>query len=121
MTGTTTETIHRLQDGLILDCGAGRRPIYYSNVVNFEIVAYDTTDVRGVGESLPFETDSFDAVFSFAVLEHVKDPFRCASEICRVLKPGDPAMRRPVSPAIAWLPASLLQHVLSRHPIVIRQ
>ena len=86
--GPATETIHRLQDGLILDCGAGRRPIYYSNVVNFEIVAYDTTDVRGVGESLPFETDSFDAVFSFAVLEHVKDPFRCASEICRVLKPG---------------------------------
>jgi SAM-dependent methyltransferase len=82
------EAIERLRDGLILDCGSGRRSVYYSNVVNFEIVDYDTTDVRGVGEYLPFRTSSFDAVFSFAVLEHVKDPFRCASEICRVLKPG---------------------------------
>jgi SAM-dependent methyltransferase len=30
----------------------------------------------------------FDAVFSFAVLEHVSDPFKCAAEIIRVLKPG---------------------------------
>ena len=32
----------------------------------------------------------FDAVLSFAVLEHVKDPFACATELCRVLKPGAP-------------------------------
>jgi SAM-dependent methyltransferase len=51
-------------------------------------VAYDTTDVRGVGERLPFKDASFDAVFSLAVLEHVKDPFQCAREIVRVLKPG---------------------------------
>ena len=75
-------------DGLVLDCGAGRRDIYYSNVVNFEIVDYDTTDVLGVGEALPFKDDSFDAVLSIAVLEHVRDPFQCAREIARVLKPG---------------------------------
>jgi SAM-dependent methyltransferase len=73
---------------LILDCGAGRRPIYYDNVVNYEIVDYDTTDVVGVGEYLPFKDESFDAVLSHAVLEHVRDPFRCAEEIARVLKPG---------------------------------
>ena len=82
------EIIARYDDGLILDCGAGCRAIYFDNVVNFEIVAYETTDVRGVGEVLPFKDDSFDAVFSIAVLEHVKDPFRCAREIARVLKPG---------------------------------
>lgn len=75
-------------DGLILDCGAGKRPVYYDNVLNFEIVDYDTTDVLGVGEALPFKGNSFDGVISIAVLEHVRDPFKCASEIIRVLKRG---------------------------------
>ncbi|MBC8205663.1 MAG: class I SAM-dependent methyltransferase [Kiritimatiellaeota bacterium] len=80
--------IEKYPDGLILDCGAGKRSMYYSNVVNFEIVPYDTTDVLSVGEELPFQDNVFDAVFSLAVLEHVKDPFKCASEIARVMKPG---------------------------------
>src|SRR5947209_16436435 len=84
----TTEIINGLPDGLLLDCGAGRRPIYYSNIVNYEIVDYDSTDVIGVGEYLPFKNDTFDAVLSIAVLEHVRNPFRCAAEIKRVLKPG---------------------------------
>jgi len=75
-------------DGLILDCGAGYRPVYYENVVNFEICPYESTDVRGVAERLPFQDNVFDAVFSFAVLEHVRDPFACAREMLRVLKPG---------------------------------
>lgn len=76
------------KDGLLLDCGAGKRPIYYENVVNYEIVNYDTTDVLGVAEELPFKDNSFDAVLSIAVLEHVRDPFKAASEIVRVLKRG---------------------------------
>ena len=80
--------IEEYSDGLILDVGAGKRPVYYSNVVNLEITAYDTTDVLCVGEVLPFCDDSFDAVISVAVLEHVKNPFSCAREIARVLKPG---------------------------------
>jgi SAM-dependent methyltransferase len=86
--GKVLSLIERYADGMILDCGAGRRGTYYDNVVNFEIVDYDTTDVRGVGESLPFADASFDAVVSIAVLEHVRDPFRCAAELVRVLKPG---------------------------------
>jgi SAM-dependent methyltransferase len=76
------------KDGLLLDCGAGRRPVYYENVVNYEIVNYDSTDVIGVAEELPFKDNSFDAVISVAVLEHVRDPFKAASEIMRVLKRG---------------------------------
>jgi SAM-dependent methyltransferase len=78
--------IEKNKDGLVLDCGAGKRPVYFDNVVNFEIVDYETTDVRGVGEVLPFIDGAFDAVLSMAVLEHVKDPFLCAKEISRVLK-----------------------------------
>ncbi len=37
---------------------------------------------------LPFADDSFDAVFSHALLEHLKDPVKAAIEMKRVLKPG---------------------------------
>jgi SAM-dependent methyltransferase len=82
------QLIETHKGGLILDCGAGRRDIYFENVVNYEIVGYDSTDIIGVGEQLPFQSNTFDAVFSIAVLEHVRDPFRCAAEIARVLKRG---------------------------------
>lgn len=75
-------------EGLVLDAGSGLRSDYYPNVINFEIADYATTDVLGVCERLPFRDDSFEAVFSFAVLEHVRDPFQAAREITRVLKPG---------------------------------
>lgn len=84
--GKVTDIISRNE--LVLDCGCGRRPEYFPNVVNYEIVDYDTTDILGVGERLPFRDNSFDAVVSIAVLEHVRDPFACAREISRVLKPG---------------------------------
>lgn len=90
--GYAIDLIAKHERGLVLDCGAGKRPVYFDNVVNFEIVDYDTTDVRGVGEVLPFVDNSFDAVISIAVLEHVTDPFLCAREIARVLKPGGDLM-----------------------------
>jgi len=82
------EMMARHAGGLILDCGAGLRHAYYRDVVNFEIVDYPTTDVLGIGEQLPFVDGTFDAVISIAVLEHVRDPIRCAAEISRVLKKG---------------------------------
>jgi len=75
-------------DKLYIDVGAGFKYLGYENVVNFEIVDYPSTDVLGVGERLPFANDSFDGVFSAVVLEHVKDPFACAREMSRILKPG---------------------------------
>jgi SAM-dependent methyltransferase len=73
---------------LFLDAGAGLKYRNYENVVHFEIVDYPSTDVLGVGEKLPFVNDSFDFVLSAVVLEHVKDPFACAREMVRVLRPG---------------------------------
>jgi SAM-dependent methyltransferase len=82
------DMIKRYPNGLLLDCGAGKRDVYHTNVVNLEIVDYDSTDVIGVGEQLPFKDGTFDGVISIAVLEHVRDPFACAAEMVRVLKPG---------------------------------
>ena len=80
--------INKHKNGLVLDCGAGNKSEYLEQVYNLEIVPYASTDILAVGEYLPFKDDTFDAVLSVAVLEHVRDPFRCAQEILRVLKPG---------------------------------
>ena len=50
---------------------------------NFSI-RYDV----GVGESLPYPDETFDAVVCVDVLEHVADLKKVISEIARVLKPG---------------------------------
>lgn len=78
--------IEKYSDGLILDCGAGKHSADHPTVIYYELVDYPSTDVLGVGESLPFQDETFDAVFSLNVLEHTADPFRCAREISRVLK-----------------------------------
>lgn len=44
--------------------------------------------VEAMGESLPFDTHSFDFVCLYWVLEHVPDPEPILEEIARVLKPG---------------------------------
>jgi SAM-dependent methyltransferase len=89
----TPDALHLIETttskgGWVLDCGAGSRPARMRHVINVEIVDYPSTDVLAVGEALPFADGSFDAILSLAVLEHVRDPFACAREIMRVLKPG---------------------------------
>lgn len=74
--------------GMVLDCGSGYKSDSYPHVVQMEIVDYPNVDVLSVNQRLPFADDSFDAVFSLDVLEHVNDPFLSAGEICRVLRPG---------------------------------
>lgn len=90
--GGIDEVMHAIiaqhADGLILDCGAGLKDRVYPNVINLEIMDYPCTDVRAFNESLPFADATFDAVFTLAVLEHVRDPFAAGREIIRVLKPG---------------------------------
>ena len=82
------ELIERCGDGLVLDAGSGLKRPRYENVVNLEVVAYPSTDVLATGESLPFADGTFDGALSLAVLEHVRDPFRCAAELARVVRPG---------------------------------
>ena len=82
------ELIAGCRDGLVLDAGSGLKAEYLDDVVNLEVADYPTTDVLAIGERLPFADDSFDGVLSLVVLEHVRDPFRSAAEIARVLRPG---------------------------------
>lgn len=82
------QMIEKYKHGLVLDVGAGKRNTYYGNVVNLDINKYESTDVVAVAERLPFWDNVFDAVHSNAMLEHVVDPFLCAKEMVRVLKPG---------------------------------
>ena len=72
----------------ILDAGAGLRKRPQKNVINLEIYDYPSTDILSTGQQLPFADNTFDAVLSIAVLEHVDDPMTCAAELLRVLKPG---------------------------------
>lgn len=44
--------------------------------------------IGAVGESLPFDDQSFDFVTTFQTLEHVADVPRCLAEMVRVLRPG---------------------------------
>ena len=74
---------------LYADIGAGLRDAVYFNCVYLEVYPAVTADiVTAPSCELPFRTGSLDGIGCFAVLEHVKEPWRLASEFSRVLKPG---------------------------------
>jgi GT2 family glycosyltransferase/glycosyltransferase involved in cell wall biosynthesis/SAM-dependent methyltransferase len=82
--------IERAAGGIVLDYGAGnpRQSDYHSNVVFHEFVQYANTDVVSTYDRLPYRDNTFDAVISKAVFEHLARPWEAALEIYRVLKPG---------------------------------
>ncbi len=57
-------------------------------LVETDVAFGDRTGLICDAHDLPFVDGSFDGVIAQAVLEHVIDPFRCVSEIERVLRPG---------------------------------
>jgi SAM-dependent methyltransferase len=95
----------------VLDCGCGpdtitrdiARQIAPGRVIGLDFnadqvaVAMRDAKAQGIGNvefrqgsvyALPFENNRFDAVFSHALLEHLKEPVKAAVELKRVLKPG---------------------------------
>ncbi len=77
----------------VLDLGCGPRdqatPMEY---LGYQYLGVDysgsAADLLADAHALPFKPASFDVVFSYAVLEHLHNPFVAVSEIVRVLKPG---------------------------------
>lgn len=87
--------------GLLLDFGGGNRLVPDNRYVNLDYAALSQPDVVGDGMRLPFADNSFDAVFTNGVMEHLSDPLMGGREIARVLKPGgklqaDMAFMQPV-------------------------
>ena len=102
---------HITDDMSILDCGFGpgtitcdiAEQVPRGKVVGVDVdesqvrVARENTDKRGTRNvefrhgsayELPFQADSFGAVFTHALLEHLSEPARAVEEFRRVLRPG---------------------------------
>ena len=103
-------------EGSILDLGCGSKPYEslfkncskYTGVdieisgPNHEVDKFgknSKVDYFYDGKSLPFEDNSFDAVISFEVFEHIFNIDEVVKEINRVLKPGGKLL---VSMPFAW-------------------
>lgn len=80
--------IERHRTGWVLDCGSGSPSRGFYNVVHLDLFAFPEVDVVTDGQKLPFADETFDAVLSEAVLEHVPDPDAYLREVARVMKPG---------------------------------
>ena|SRR5947209_5158139 len=82
--------------GMLLDLGCGRGDqLEAFRRAGFEAVGVDIHDDRhpsalrvDLDEPLPFESHSFDCVFTKSVVEHLSDPLFVLTEARRVLRPG---------------------------------
>ena len=62
----------------------------------------------GSVESLPFDSNTFDVVYSFRVLQHVRDQMQAIREMARVCKVGGTVL---VVTYNAWSPLNLYKHL----------
>ena len=89
-----SEVSSRLPEGgAVLDLGCGPRDqAACLEFLDFKYVGVDyaneAADFLADAHALPFADASFDCVFSYAVLEHLHNPFLAMHEVSRVLKDG---------------------------------
>ncbi|WHZ24851.1 MAG: hypothetical protein OJF47_003963 [Nitrospira sp.] len=106
--------------GLVLDFGAGHTPrdLLRPHVVYLDAVQYQWTDLVCTRGRLPFRDQTFGAVVSQAVFEHLEDPHLTARELCRILRPGgiihlDTAFMQPLH-GDPWHFFNMTQHGLRK-------
>lgn len=83
--------LHRNFCGRLLDLGCGDGSFYKScqKVEGIEAVGIDIMDgVDFERDKLPYEDNTFDIVFMYSVIEHIKDPSNILPEINRILVKG---------------------------------
>ena len=96
--------------GVCLDVGCGSMPYkqFFNQCESYVGLEYESDiakksfspDFFYDGVTFPFESDSFDSLVSFEVMEHVDDIEVFFSEIVRVLKPGGKMI---VSVPFCWM------------------
>jgi len=88
------ELVPEGEGGLMLNFGSGDgREKGLLQDKGYQVVALDIDPMDGVdvvadGHALPFRDNSFDAIVSFEVFEHLQRPWQVIEELSRVLKPG---------------------------------
>ncbi|MBN8740556.1 MAG: hypothetical protein BGP24_21660 [Lysobacterales bacterium 69-70] len=87
-TGQWRDVAQRAAPHPVLDFGSGNNPESAENIVKMDVFAMTHVDVVGSGEQLPFRDGVFAGVISGAVFEHVQQPFVCAENLYRAMKPG---------------------------------
>ncbi len=82
--------IQGARGGVVLDFGAGHPhpDRFFPHVLLHEAVNYNQIDVVSLTPRLPYRDNTFDAIISQAVFEHIPRPWEVARELHRVLKPG---------------------------------
>jgi SAM-dependent methyltransferase len=95
--------------GKLMDFGCGSKP--YKNIFNVDSYTgvdikksghnhlHSNVDVFYTGNKLPFESETFDSIFSSEVLEHLFQPDELLNELNRVLKPGGKLL---ITAPFAW-------------------
>jgi SAM-dependent methyltransferase len=74
-------------DARMLNIGSGPS-LVHPRVLNVDLFAFSNVHIVASADALPFASESFDAICTEQVLEHVAHPQRVATELLRVLKKG---------------------------------
>ncbi len=72
----------------VLVIGAQEVDLQYPKLIYSDIYPGKNTSVILDAHAIPYPDETLDCVIAVAVLEHVVDPWQCAREITRVVKPG---------------------------------
>jgi ubiquinone/menaquinone biosynthesis C-methylase UbiE len=85
-----SKRVKKKSEILDLCCGKLRHDEYFPNcnIVGLDADKSCNPDVLADAHDLPFKENKFDAVFSSMGLEHLRNPFKVAQEIYKVLKPN---------------------------------